>query len=90
MSEDTTDNTTKGSYTISSALTNNYINSEATTYASNTTGTIANKQFTHKATASGQNAKTAKQVETLLMSKEMVAGTLEMFVRFKEDMFKDN
>ncbi len=86
--EDETDNTTKGTFTIGATLSNNYTADASATKASTTTGTISGNSFTHDSTASGQNAKTAKQVETLLLSSTMGTATFEAFARFYHESFE--
>lgn len=92
LSEDTTNNTTKGKFTMSAALTNDYpdglnkIDLDQV-YASTMSGTIENQYMTHKAGASGQNAKTAKNVRTLYLPKTVSTADVETYIRYYDQNF---
>jgi len=91
MSEDRTNNVTKGSFTASRSLNYNFGISDGgsgATYLSSNTGTVSNNQFTHNSAAVGQNAKTAKQHEAIYLSTTLDTGTLESFIRFNEESFE--
>lgn len=91
-SEDRTDNTTKGTFTINAALTYDYPaglskNDLDTVYLSSQTGTVADNKQVHKSTASGQNAKTAKTTETIYLNQTKDSCTLEAFLRYYDEAF---